>query len=224
MKLFALSLFLLTGSFPAHASECGGPAAYTTPGLPTSKPKVIILSAPSGGGKTTLAQMLIKDFKNAAMSVSTTTRAPRGQEKNGVDYHFLTVEEFKARIAAGKFAEYAEVHGNFYGTDMTNIQNEFAQGHSVLALVDIKGAENLKKAFPDDTYTIFINPPDMVTLEKRLRGRGTDKEEAIQLRLANAKKEMAEADKFDSVIVNGDLQQAYDDLVDLIKGKSLIPQ
>src|SRR6185437_5711498 len=153
-------------------------------------PKLVILSAPSGGGKTTLAHLLLKDFPRLSLSVSTTTRAPRGTEENGVDYHFISVDEFKAKIAANRFAEWAEVHGNFYGTDISTIQDEFAQGHSVLALVDVQGAENLRKSFPGQLYTLLTRPPDLSTLEKRLRSRGTDAEEAIQVRLKNAREEM----------------------------------
>ena len=192
----------------ARATECanifGAPAPL--------KPKLIIFSAPSGGGKTTLAQMLIKDFSNLQISVSSTTRAPRGQEKDGVDYHFLTVDDFKKKIAAGDFAEHAEVHGNFYGTDASVIRNNFAQGKSVLALVDIAGAAKLRKAFPGEVYTIFISPPDLKILEARLRARGTETEAAIQTRLANAKSEMDAAKDFDRTIVNDDLQVAYDEL------------
>ena len=156
--------------------------------------------------------MLIKDFSNLQISVSSTTRAPRGQEKDGVDYHFLTVDDFKKKIAAGDFAEHAEVHGNFYGTDASVIRNNFAQGKSVLALVDIAGAAKLRKAFPGEVYTIFISPPDLKILEARLRARGTETEAAIQTRLANAKSEMDAAKDFDRTIVNDDLQVAYDEL------------
>jgi guanylate kinase len=222
LVLFALMVALLGVSPVSQASSCAD-AFSNTSGVTVGAPRLLILSAPSGGGKTTLAQMLLKTFSNLALSVSSTTRAPRGQEVNGKDYHFLKPEDFKARIAEGRFAEWAEVHGNYYGTDIETIRSEFALGHSVLALVDIKGAENLKKSFPGEVFTIFITPPDMKTLEARLRGRGTDSEEAIQLRLANARKEMAEAPRFDKVIVNDDLDQAHRDLADLLRRERLVP-
>jgi guanylate kinase len=179
-------------------------------------PRLIILSAPSGGGKTTLAQMLVKDLPNLTISISSTTRAPRGEEKDGVDYHFLSKEEFQAKINRGEFAEWAEVHGNFYGTDRSKIASEYAEGRSVIALVDIKGAEILRKKYPSEVAAIFIQPPDMATLEKRLRGRGTDSEESIQKRLANAQEEMDEAIRYDRVIINDDLQRAYAELREVI--------
>jgi len=181
------------------------------------RPRLIVFSAPSGGGKTTLAQMLIKDFPNLKLSISSTTRAPRGQEKDGVDYHFLTVEEFKSRIKAGKFAEHAEVHGNFYGTEFDTVKNNLKNGVSVLALVDVKGAEVLKASFPGDVYTIFVKPPDLKTLEARLKGRGTERPEAIAIRLANAKEEMEHAKDFDRVVINDDLQTAYAELRMILK-------
>lgn len=220
MKILVLIGFLaFLPSLTVMATPCA--TAFNGEASQVKLPKIIVLSAPSGGGKTTLAQMLIKDFPNLTISVSTTTRAPRGAEKNGVDYHFLTKEEFKAKIAKGEFAEYAEVHGNFYGTDISNIQGQHAQGKSVLALLDINGANNLKKSFPGQVETIFISPPSMQVLEARLRGRGTDSEAAIQLRLANAKKEMEEAPKFDHQIINDQLAVAYKELAQLIK--PLIP-
>lgn len=218
MKIFVILALLLTQPGISWSAPC---ASAFTDSVSQKLPKIIVMSAPSGGGKTTLAQMLVKDFPNLTISISSTTRAPRGAEKNGVDYNFLTKEEFKAKIAKGEFAEYAEVHGNFYGTDINNIQNQHAQGKSVLALVDIKGAENLKKSFPGQVETVFISPPSMEVLEARLRGRGTDTDVAIQTRLANAKKEMEEAPKFDHQIINDQLDIAYKELSTLIK--PLIP-
>jgi guanylate kinase len=213
--ILVLQMLVVNGSvFATACREVFAPSADIDA---PARPRLLVFSAPSGGGKTTLAQMLIKDFPNLKLSISSTTRAPRGQEKDGVDYHFLTKEEFKSRIAAGKFAEWAEVHGNFYGTEISTVKNNLQNGISVLALVDVKGAEVLKASFPGDVYTIFVKPPDLKTLESRLRGRGTDTPEAIQVRLANAKEEMEHAKDFDRVVINDDLHRCYGELKAVLK-------
>jgi guanylate kinase len=226
MRTWIVLVAALFLSVPAlsRAELCGDLFAGPAGTAAASSARIIVLSAPSGGGKTTLAQLLLSDFPNLKLSISSTTRSPRGQEKDGVDYHFLTVADFKAKIARGDFAEYAEVHGNFYGTDASVIRGEFARGNSVLALLDVQGADKIKAAFPGQVSTIFISPPDMATLEARLRGRGTDTEEAIQLRMANAQKEMEEASKFDHVVVNGDLDEAHHALAQLLRDQHLVPQ
>ena len=140
-----------------------------------------------------------------------------------MDYHFLTIKAFEKRIEEGKFAEYAQVHGNYYGTETITIRTAFEQGKSVIALVDVKGAENLRTSFPDEIYTIFINPPDLKTLELRLRGRGTDPEAAIQKRLANAIQEMDESKSFDQVVINDRLDRALNELRALFERLGLVP-
>jgi guanylate kinase len=174
--------------------------------------KLIILSAPSGGGKTTLCARLLHDFPELTLSVSSTTRPPRGQERNGREYHFLSREEFESQIQAGRFAEWALVHGNYYGTSRDVIEQAFASAKAVLLDIDVQGAESLRKAYPAEAYTIFISPPDLETLEERLRARGTDREETIQKRLANARQEMLAAPRFHQIIVNDDLERAYAEL------------
>jgi guanylate kinase len=178
---------------------------------------LVVISAPSGAGKTTLCQRLLKDLNQKLMlSISSTTRAPRGQEKDGVEYHFLKQEDFKRGIDAGEFAEWALVHGNYYGTAKSTIENAFKQGKAVLLDIDVQGADSLKKAFPDRTLRIFIAPPTMEALENRLCARGTDTEETIQRRLKNAREELARMNEFDHVIVNDDIDHAYAELHALV--------
>jgi guanylate kinase len=179
--------------------------------------RLIVISAPSGAGKTTLCQRLLRDFSNLTLSISSTTRAPRGQELHGRDYFFLTREEFEEGIKAGKFLEWANVHGNYYGTSKTTIEAAFSSGKSVLLDIDVQGAASLRKAFPKESFSVFIAPPSLEVLEKRLRSRGTDSEETIQKRLRNAKKEMGEAGMFDHRIVNDDLDHAYEKLKEKVR-------
>ena len=172
---------------------------------------VFVLSAPSGAGKSTLVARLRQEFQDIAYSVSYTTRAPRGQERDGTDYHFVDRERFLAMREAGEFAEWAEVHGNFYGTAKAPVLAMLAQGRDVLFDIDVQGAAQLRKAFPE-AVLVFILPPSLAELERRLRGRGTDAAEVIAKRLANARGEVAAAKDFDYLVVNGDLERACDEL------------
>lgn len=224
--LFAVGVFI---SIPISSVRAGADCErYFAPGAvagstPVASAKLIVISAPSGGGKTTLAQMLLKDVPSLVPSVSFTTRAPRGQEKNGVDYNFISRAEFEAKAKAGAFAEWAEVHGNYYGTSRELIESSLKAGRSVVLLIDVKGAETMRAAFPGRVHTVFIVPPDLKTLEERLRARGTETEAAIRTRIANAEKEMAEAPRFDSVIVNDRLETAYGELLKLVFDRGLAP-
>jgi guanylate kinase len=174
---------------------------------------LVVISAPSGAGKTTLCQKLLGELeKDLALSISSTTRAPRGQERDGAEYFFLTVDQFKHGINQNAFAEWALVHGNYYGTAKKTIEEAFSRGKSVLLDIDVQGADLLKKAFPDRTVRIFIAPPNMQELEKRLRSRGTDPEETIQKRMKNAREEMLKSSEFDHVVVNDDFERAYSEL------------
>lgn len=178
--------------------------------------QLIVISAPSGAGKTTLCKKLLQDFPELVLSISSTTRPPRGNEKNGVEYLFLSKEIFEKEIQSGRFAEWAMVHGNYYGTSKSVIEQAFHAGQSVLLDIDVQGAESLRKSYPNCSLLIFIAPPNMEVLENRLRSRGTDREEVIQRRLHNARTELAKAEIFDHVIINDTLDRAYAELQELV--------
>eukprot|EP00986_Skeletonema_menzelii_P002911 scaffold844_cov142-Skeletonema_menzelii.AAC.2 len=183
----------------------------------TSRCRPVVICGPSGVGKGTLIELLQKQFPAGkfGFSISHTTRKPREGEQDGVHYNFTTVDAIKKEIEAGKFVEYAEVHGNYYGTSVAAVQTVQDQGKICLLDIDIQGAQNVKKSDLDALY-IFISPPSMEELEKRLRGRGTEKEEDIIKRLGNAQKEMdygAGEGNFDCVLVNNDLNKTLDEMV-----------
>lgn len=172
--------------------------------------KVIIFSAPSGSGKSTIVSHILKFHPEMEFSVSATSRAPRGQERNGIEYHFFTADEFRKMIAEDKFVEYEEVYaGSFYGTLKSEVQRIWDKGHVIIFDVDVKGGVNLKKYFGDKALSVFIQAPSVEELRKRLVARGTDSAEAIAKRVAKASEEMTYADKFDYILVNDDLQKAY---------------
>ena len=171
--------------------------------------KVLIFSAPSGSGKSTVVNHLLGLHPEIEFSVSATSRAPRGQEKDGVEYYFLETDEFRRRIAADEFVEYEEVYpGRFYGTLKSEVERIWAKGHVIIFDVDVKGGVNLKKYFGDNALPVFIQAPSVEELRRRLVLRGTDSEEDIEKRVAKAAEEMTYADKFDYVLVNDDLQTA----------------
>ena len=172
--------------------------------------KVIIFSAPSGSGKSTIVSHILKLHPEMEFSVSATSRAPRGQERNGIEYHFFTADEFRKMIAEDKFVEYEEVYaGSFYGTLKSEVQRIWDKGHVIIFDVDVKGGVNLKKYFGDKALSVFIQAPSVEELRKRLVARGTDSAEAIAKRVAKASEEMTYVDKFDYILVNDDLQKAY---------------
>lgn len=184
-----------------------------------SQTRLIVVSAPSGAGKTTLCQKLLKDFPSLKLSISFTTRAPRGNEKHGVDYFFINPEDFKRKINENELAEWAYVHGNYYGTSKRMIEEAFRSNHCVLLDIDVQGAKQLLKSYPKEAFLVFIAPPSLEILENRLRARGTDPEETIQKRLKNAKIELAEKDYFHFVILNDSMDRAYHEFKDLLKTK-----
>ncbi|MBR2095300.1 MAG: guanylate kinase [Fibrobacter sp.] len=185
------------------------------------KNKLFVMSAASGAGKTTLKDLVIKDFPDIKYSISATTRKPREGEIDGVHYFFKTKEEFEQMIKDDALVEYNLVHGNYYGTPKSFVEKTLAEGNRVLFDIDVFGKINFDKVYPDATG-IFIMPPSDEELERRLRGRGTDSEEVIQLRLANAKKEIEFAKtkgKYEYTIINDDLQKAADELRAILRQK-----
>lgn len=183
------------------------------------QPRLIIISAPSGAGKTTLCDLLLKDFPSIQQSISTTTRPQRPHEVDGKHYFFIGLPDFEARKKSGEFAEWAEVHGNFYGTSKKNIETLLASGKHVLFAIDVQGALNLKTLYPDRALLIFIHPPSMAELQNRLIQRKGDTPEAIEKRLKNAYTEVAWSQKFDYQITNDNLQTAYQQLKNIIRSE-----
>ncbi len=189
------------------------------PGAPTSPAKLFVVSAPSGCGKTTLCNRLLKDGLDLAGSVSMTTRAPRPGEKNGVDYLFVTGKKFRSMIQNGGFLEYEENFGNLYGTPKKFIEDNFKKGKSVLLSIDVKGAMKVRRAFPAQSVLIFLIPPSITALKKRLQSRRSDAPEVIARRLGFAKKELAYKQRYDYRIVNDDLERAYRRLKKIVAGQ-----
>ncbi|MBO7478966.1 MAG: guanylate kinase [Bacteroidales bacterium] len=168
--------------------------------------KVVIFSAPSGSGKTTVVKHLISKYPRLEFSISATSRQPRGAEVDGKDYYFLSEEEFKARIAEGQFVEYEQVYqGSYYGTLKSEVERIWSNGNIILFDVDVKGGVNLKKYFGENALSVFIQAPSPEELRRRLEKRGTDSPEAIERRVAKAAEEMEYADQFDVVLINDDL-------------------
>lgn len=180
--------------------------------------KVIILSAPSGAGKTTIARKLLEADLGLEFSISACSRAMRAGEQDGVDYFFLTPEEFRKRIASGDFLEWQEVYPNhYYGTLRSELNRIWAAGKQVLFDVDAYGGRNIKKEFGDQAFSIFIEPPDLATLQERLEKRSSDAPEKIAMRLAKAEEEMSLAPDFDIIIVNDNLEAAIDQTLKLTR-------
>jgi guanylate kinase len=173
--------------------------------------KVIIFSAPSGAGKSTIVNHILGLHPEIEFSISATSRAPRGQEKNGVEYYFFTADEFRQMIAEDKFVEHEEVYpGSFYGTLRSEVERIWAKGHVIVFDIDVQGGVNLKRIFGEQAFSVFIQAPSVEILRERLIGRATDSQEAIEKRVAKAASEMEfAAGKFDHVLVNDDLQTAF---------------
>ena len=179
--------------------------------------KLLIFSAPSGSGKSTIINYLMQCDLNLQFSISATSRPPRGTEQDGVEYFFLSLDEFKRKIDNDEFVEYEEVYpGRFYGTLKAEVERIWAKDHVILFDVDVKGGVNLKKYFGDKALSVFIQAPSVEELRRRLVLRGTDSEEDIEKRVAKASEEMTYADKFDYVLVNDDLQTALKEAEDVV--------
>ena len=187
------------------------------------------MSAPSGCGKTTLIDMLLQEYHDIVYSISCTTREPRGEEEDGLDYHFLAKQRFEELVDQGAFIEYAKVHDNYYGTLKAPIEEVLAEGNSMILDIDVQGAAKVRdyvRALPDDDpmkvgyVDIFVNPPSLEELRSRLEGRGTDSPEVIERRLANAEGEMARAGEYMFRVVNDDLGVCFKRLCDLIDALS----
>lgn len=179
--------------------------------------KLVIFSAPSGSGKTTIVRELLKRYDCFEFSISATSRQPRGQEQNGVDYYFMSNDEFKARVVRDEFVEWEEVYaGTCYGTLKSEMERIWAKGNTIFFDVDVMGGINLKRLFGEDACSVFIMPPSVEELERRLRGRGTDAEEVIQKRIAKAEFELSKAPEFDHVVINDVLEDAVNEVSAII--------
>lgn len=172
---------------------------------------LFVVAAPSGAGKTTLVRHLLERDATVHLSISFTTRAPRAGEENGREYHFIDVLTFQKMVAAGEFLEWAEVHGNYYGTSQRWISEQLANGRDILLEIDWQGAQQVRTLFPE-MLGIFVLPPSLTELAQRLSGRGTDSADVVERRLAAAREEMRHVGEFDYVIINDQLSQAIDDL------------
>ena len=190
-----------------------------TPLLGRGRGRLIIFSAPSGSGKSTIVQWLMKEHPelNLFFSISCTSRPPRGTEQNGVEYFFLSPEEFKAKIEQNAFLEYEEVYENrFYGTLKSQVEKQLDAGQNVVFDVDVKGGINIKNHYGNQALSIFIQPPSIEELRKRLEGRATDSKDAIETRLAKAEYELSFSDQFDKIVINDDLDEAKEKTFNLV--------
>ena len=179
------------------------------------KRRLIIVSAPSGAGKSTICKVILEKFSDLRLSVSYTTRKPRHNEVHGSDYFFVDEKTFNRMREDGKFAESAQVHGSWYATSKEFIKGIQDEGNDVLLEIDVQGAMNLKRLYPD-SITIFVAPPSLKELEARLRGRNSETEESIKKRLENAKKELESKDFYEYIVVNKNLEEAIKETIDII--------
>jgi len=179
---------------------------------------LFIVSGPSGAGKTTLSSAALHTFEGLSLSVSCTTRSPRGGEKHGVEYFFVDSDRFDGMVRGDEMAEWAEVHGHRYGTPRAPIDNAILEGRDILLDIDVQGAAQIKRSYPD-AVSVFLLPPDRATLEGRLRGRGTDDEATVRRRLENACREIERASDYDFVIVNRGREEAIAQFTSIVRGE-----
>ena len=180
--------------------------------------KVIIFSAPSGAGKSTVVGHLLKKYQFLEFSISATSRAPRGSEQDGVEYYFFSEQQFRDLIAKDAFVEYEEVYpGSFYGTLRSEVERIWAKGHVILFDIDVKGGVNLKRIFGDSAMSVFVKPPSIEELRRRLEGRGTDTPEAIERRVAKAAEELSYESRFDKVLENDCLERTLSEADRLVE-------
>ncbi len=179
-------------------------------------PKLFVISGPSGAGKGTLVARIRDRYPRLGLTVSATTREPREGEIDGKSYYFLTDEEFCRRVEAGEFVEWAHVHGHCYGTLVSEVTSKLDSGSSLVLEIDVQGAFQVKERFPD-AVLVFIMPPSLAVLKQRLSDRGTETDESLTLRMANAEREMALANRYDDVVVNDDLERATGELLGVIE-------
>lgn len=187
-----------------------------TSGVPDRTGLLFIVSAPSGAGKSTLCRAVRQRFPDLLYSISYTTRPPRRGEQNGVDYYFIAQDEFEKGIARGQWAEWAEVHGNYYGTSADLLDRGLAGGKDILLDIDVQGMRQILQRYPAG-ITIFIMPPSLATLQRRLEARGTDSPEVIAVRLKNAHQEMTQKDRYRHVIINDQLANATAELIGILE-------
>lgn len=185
-----------------------------------SKGLLVVISAPSGGGKGTILKELFQRDNNLRLSVSATTRAPRPGEENGKQYYFITREEFEHLIAEGKMLEHAEYVGNYYGTPRGPVEDWTAQGLDVILEIEVQGGAQVKKLMPE-CVSIFVSPPSMAVLSQRLHGRGTEDEATVQKRLTKAREELPHAKEYDYVVCNDRLEDAVEDIRAILRAEKL---
>ena len=185
-----------------------------------NKGKLLVFSAPSGSGKTTIVRhLLTKDDLNLEFSISAATREPRGEEVEGKDYYFMSIEQFKKHIKADDFIEWEEVYrDNFYGTLKSEVERIWAKGKNVIFDIDVAGGLRIKSKFPEETLAVFVKPPSVDELKRRLKERSTESDDKINMRIAKAHVELATAPQFDKIIKNYDLDVAKEDAYQLVKG------
>jgi guanylate kinase len=176
------------------------------------KKSLLVLSSPSGGGKTTIARHLMKNHRDMRFSISATTRQKRPKEQHGRDYYFLSKDEFEDKINNDQLVEYEEIFGNYYGTLKSEVENAIIAGEKLIFDIDVKGAFSVRNAYPEESLLMFISPPSVSELERRLRRRSTESDEEIARRIARAKMEMEHAERFDYVVVNKILSEAKDEV------------